>query len=148
LKPSRFRTGFKPISQLAFEAVTGRLGVLAMAFSYTLFALVLLGYVSKQVYTSSLMEDVSHRRAQELVLKEEIGMLTSQYASLVSRQRVADYCEGKLGMVEADDRLMTRVAIGDVRLRDHEPLDLVEPAVSISDVLGSNIGDLTEAIRR
>lgn len=133
--------------QFVLDALSGRLGVFMMTLSYTSFAVVLLAYVSTQVYTDSLLEDINGNRREEQELKERIGRLTAQYASLSSRARVSAYCEEKLGMVEADVNQVIRVAVDD----EHEfssAEDFTGEPVRIPEVLGSEIGELTEVMKR
>jgi cell division protein FtsL len=134
-------------TQFVLDALSGRLGVLMMTLSYASFAVVLLAYVSTQVYTDSLLEDINGNRREELELKERIGRLTASYASLSSRARVSAYCEERLGMVEADVTEVIRVAVdGSQEFSSAE--DFTSDPVHIPDVLGSEIGDLTEVMRR
>jgi hypothetical protein len=135
------------VGQFALDALTGRLGVFMMTLSYAVFAVVLLGYVSTQVYTNSLMEDIGARRREQAKLRERIGHLTAKYASLASRARVADYCEEKLSMVEADTTQMVRVSVEDGHIITGRREFIQEP-VRVTDMLGSELGDLTEVIRR
>jgi len=127
------------------DALSGRMGVLMMTLAYAVFAVVLLGYVSTQVYTNSLMEDISARKHEQRLAKERIARLTARYAALSSRARIGSYCEERLGMVQADAGNVVRLAVegeGDAHggvLRFTE-----EPA----DLLGSDIGGLSEVIQR
>jgi len=119
-----------------------------MALAYASFAVVLLAYVSTQVYTSSLMEDVAHREEQRRTIEENIGVMMSEYAGLVARARVARYCEQKLGMVEADATRMIRVRVprgGDVPSRSEES---TSDATRLPELLGANLVGVTEVIRR
>jgi cell division protein FtsL len=134
-------------SQFVLDTLSGRLGVLMMTLSYASFAVVLLAYVSTQVYTDSLMEDITGCKREERELKERIGRLTAQYAALSARARVSAYCEDKLGMIEADVTQIVRVVIdGDDEFSSAE--DFTSEPVWIPDVLGSEIGDLTEVMQR
>jgi hypothetical protein len=103
--------------------------------------------VSTQVYTNSLMEDISARKRDERALKERIGQLTTGYVSLASRSRVSSYCENKLDMVEADAAQVIRVSLDDdddiARAREFS-----EGPVRIPEILGSDIGELTRVMRR
>jgi len=119
-----------------------------MILAYAGLAVVLLAYVSTQVYTSSLMEDVDERVRDRQQITEEIGLLTIQYTSLVSRSRISRLCEQRLGMVQADATAMERIAIDSRRARFFEPSDFSERPLRMPEVLGANIGGISEAMRR
>ncbi len=117
-----------------------------MTLSYVAFAVVLLGYVSTQIYTDSLMEEISARMRDERAFKERIGRLTTEYAYLASRSRVSMYCEQKLDMVEAEAAQIIRVSLDDdddmARAREFS-----EVPVRIPEVLGSDIGALSRVMQ-
>lgn len=139
----------KRAGQFVADALAGRLGVLLMTMSYALLAVVLLGYVSTHVYTSSLMEDVAARDRERRELKERIGRLTTQYASLSSRARISSYCEERLGMVEAGVTHVTRVRIEAGQSRRVSEFAESDPAgISVRDVLGSHYGDLSRVMQK
>jgi cell division protein FtsL len=133
--------------QFILDALSGRLGILMMTLAYAVFAVVLLAYVSTQVYTNSLMEDISARMTEQRELKDSIGRLTAEYAALASRIRVSDYCEKKLSMIEADGDQVIRVAV-DAENSFSSTRPFTGEPVRVSDVLGSEIGELTEVMRR
>ena len=142
------RKRMRVAGQFAGDALSGRLGLFIMTVAYAALGVALLGYVSTQVYTNSLMEKVSVGEVERRRAQEEVGLLMRDYAALVSKQRVSDYCEDQLGMIEGDAATMTRV-----RLRDGD--ELFGPAaedapvpVGMPEVLGSNIVGITEAMRR
>lgn len=97
--------------QIFFAALSGKLGVPMMIGGYAVVAILLLGYVSAQVYTNSLMEEVSARKRREVVAREKIGMLTARYATMTSKSRVSRECEGQLGLVESTTSDVVRVVI-------------------------------------
>jgi C4-dicarboxylate-specific signal transduction histidine kinase len=144
----RTRQRLRHVWEFVVDALSGRLGVLMMTLAYASFAVVLLAYVSTQVYTNSLMEDISARKHEEREVKERIARLTARYSSLTSRARVSGYCEGKLGMVQADATVVTRLSVEGDRAALSSAREFTEDAVSIPDVLGSEIGGLTEVIRK
>lgn len=134
------------ILQFFWDALTGRLGTVMMVGSYGLLAAVLLAYVSTQVYTESLLADIQQRRRGERELSERIGVLTADYARLVSRSRISAYCENELGMVQADPQTMARIWV-DSGESVWRPLLAPEDAVEIPSVLGSGMEQITEAMR-
>jgi len=126
------------------NALSGRLGVPMMVMAYVSFAIVLLGYVSTQVYTHSLMEDVAARKRSELALRERIGVLTARYATATSKARVSVTCEEDLGLVESTSADVVRLAVRGADLpetpRDRE--------VRVDDVLGSDMSGLSQVMRK
>jgi hypothetical protein len=124
------------------------MGMAMMLLSYASFAVVLLAYVSTQVYTSSLMEDISELKRDERMRKENIGLLMSEYAALASRTRVLRYCEEELGMVQANTRIMKRVAVDVEHGAFVSPIDFSQRTEQIHEVLGANLSGITEVIRQ
>jgi hypothetical protein len=134
--------------QFVGDALSGRLGLFMMTAAYAVLAVLLLGYVSTQVYTNSLMEKVSTGEADRRRAQEEVGLLMRDYATLVSKQRVSEYCEDELGMIEGDAARITRVRVrGEDELFGPPAQDPPVP-VGMPEVLGSNIVGITEAMRR
>ncbi|HXV14722.1 MAG TPA: hypothetical protein VEC56_11010 [Candidatus Krumholzibacteria bacterium] len=131
--------------QFLLDALAGKLGAPMMVMAYATFAVLLLGYVSTQVYTSSLMEDVAARKREELVLRERIGVLTARYATMTSKSRVSRHCEESLGLVGATQSDVVRVAVdGPV------PRDAARPGapVRVDQVLGTGVSELSQVMRR
>lgn len=129
--------------QFLLDALGGKLGAPMMVMGYVTFAVLLLAYVSTQVYTSSLMEDVAARKRDELALREKIGVLTARYATMTSKSRVSRHCEESLGLVGATQNDVVRVAVdGPVRSQD-EPRPL-----RVTDVLGADVSQLSQVMRR
>lgn len=134
------------IGQFWLDALAGRLGAPMMVLGYLTFAVLLLAYVSTQVYTSSLMEDVAARKREELQVRERIGVLTARYATMTSKSRVSRHCEEDLGLVGATQDDVVRVAIDGPALRDAVPV--AEPSLRVEHVLGADVSDLSQVIRR
>jgi len=134
--------------QFVADALGGRLGLFMMTLAYAALGVMLLGYVSTQVYTNSLMEGVSAGEVDRRRAQEQVGLLMRDYAALVSRERVSDYCESRLGMIEGDAARITRVRLrGDDELLGPSGPERPAP-VGMPEVLGSNIVGITEAMRR
>lgn len=131
--------------QFLLDALAGKLGAPMMVLGYVTFAVLLLAYVSTQVYTSSLMEDVGARKREELLLRERIGVLTARYATMTSKSRVSRHCEENLGLIGATQDDVVRVAI-DGPVRRDEPA-LASP-VRVNDVLGASVSELSQVMRR
>ncbi len=130
------------------DTLTGRLGVGMMVAGYTTCAFVLLGYVSTQVYTYSLMEDIHKREQTQRMKKESIGLLTERYATLSSRERIIGICESRLDMVPAGAAQLERVAIDFQRAPDVLRADFEEEPVDLPGMMGRNINEITEVIQR
>jgi cell division protein FtsL len=130
------------------DTLTGRLGVAMMVAGYSTCAFVLLGYVSTQVYTYSLMEDIHKREQVQRMKKESIGLLTERYAALSSRKRIIGICESRLDMVPADASHLERVAVDLRRTPDVLRADFKEEPVDLPGMMGSNINEITEVIQR
>lgn len=131
--------------QFLLDALAGKLGAPMMVLGYVTFAVLLLAYVSTQVYTSSLMEDVGARKREELLLRERIGVLTARYATMTSKSRVSRHCEENLGLIGATQDDLVRVAVEGPVQRD-EPA-LAAP-VRVNDVLGASVSELSQVMRR
>ena len=133
------------VGQFFLDALAGRLGAPMMVMGYITFAVLLLAYVSTQVYTSSLMENVAARQREELVLRERIGVLTARYATMTSKSRVSRHCEEDLGLIGATQDDVVRVAVdGPVLRADSTP----EDPVRVDDVLGADVSELSQVMRR
>jgi hypothetical protein len=76
-------------------------------------------------------------------LREEIGVLTAQYATRTSKSRVSNLCEEKMGMVSASMNDIVRVGIDDGALPASPES---KPAIQVEDVLGEDMGDLSQVI--
>ncbi len=131
--------------QFAMDALAGRLGAPMMVLAYMTFAVLLLGYVSTQVYTSSLMEDVAARKRDEVVLRERIGVLTARYTTMTSKSRVSRHCEDALGLVGASQSDLVRVAVDG---RGSREIARPGDAVRVDNVLGADVSQLSQVIRR
>ena len=129
--------------QFLLDALGGKLGAPMMVMGYITFAVLLLAYVSTQVYTSSLMEDVAARKREELAMREKIGVLTARYATMTSKSRVSRHCEESLGLVGATQDDVVRVAIDGPARAQNEPNPL-----RVTDVLGADVSQLSQVMRR
>ena len=137
MKQQQNRTkALQRVTHFATNALTGRLGVLMMVLAYSSFAVVLLAYVSTQIYTSSLMEDISDKQA------------TAQYASRASQERLSRICEDKLGMVTSDTRLVERIAVEPGKAEFEPYLEFTEKPIDLHKVLGADIDGITEVMRK
>lgn len=139
------RSAVLVVGQFFLDALAGRLGAPMMVLAYATFAVLLLAYVSTQVYTSSLMEDVAARKRDELLLRERIGVLTARYSTMTSKSRVSRHCEENLGLVGATQDEVVRVAIDGPTVDAAARLD---GSVRVEQVLGSDVSTLSQVMRR
>jgi hypothetical protein len=139
------RSAVLVVGQFFLDALAGRLGAPMMVLAYATFAVLLLAYVSTQVYTSSLMEDVAARKREELLLRERIGLLTARYSTMTSKSRVSRHCEENLGLVGATQDDVVRVAIDGPTIDGVAPLDR---PVRVDQVLGTDVSTLSQVMRR
>lgn len=130
------------------DVLTGRLGVVVMVVGYTTCAFVLLGYVSMQVYTYSLMEDIHDRENHLRDIRETIGLQTERYAALTSRERITRICETEFGMAPAGTGQLERVAVDARWSPDARRTDFDEEPVDLPEMLGAGIHDITEVLER
>jgi hypothetical protein len=134
------------VGQFWLDALAGRLGAPMMVLGYLTFAVLLLAYVSTQVYTSSLMEDVAARKREETQMRERIGVLTARYATMTSKSRVSRHCEEDLGLIGATQNDIVRVAVDGRDLQDDDRLN--EPPLRVNEVLGADVSGLSQVMRR
>lgn len=102
---------YKRLVGTLVSALVGQTPLVLTLVVYSALALVLLGYVSAQVYTSVLAQEIAELKRETLHEKENLSRLAGTYVSLTSRERVSEYCEAKLGMVEAKEDRIERVAM-------------------------------------
>ena len=148
MKQQRTSNALRKITQFTTDSLTGKRGVFMMVLAYSSFAVVLLAYVSTQVYTSSLMEDVSDKKLTKRDLKEKIGILTAEYTSLASRGRISGICEGRLGMIEGNTNLVERMLVQPGTYELEPRLEFTEKPIDLPKVLGSDIDGITEVMRK
>ena len=136
------RSTFSDAIHLFFASLGGRLGAPMMVMGYLVIAVLLLTYVSAQVYTNSLMEDVAKRKRRETVARERVGMLTAQYATMTSKSRVSRACEDQLGLVESTTNDVVRVAI-----EGASPAPRAR-SLALGRLPGTDIANLTRVMRQ
>jgi len=104
---------YRKFSRFMFSAIAGhgRVGVTILV--YSAFALLLLAYVSVQIYAGMLRQEIAALEKQRLDSREALNKLTGRYVSVSSRARVAEFCEAELGMVRIGGKDFEVVAVGD-----------------------------------
>lgn len=102
---------YSRFSHLLIAGLTAQTRLSTTLGVYGAIALLLLVYVSAQVYTTVLSQEIAELKSDRSGRTEELHRLSSRYIGLSSHAVVAEYCEKKLGMVKADGDDMRRVAI-------------------------------------
>jgi len=102
---------YRRFTNLLVNALSGNLSLRSTIIGCSFAALLLLGYVSMQIYVSRIAEKNAKLKREEKAYVEKINVLTSRYMQLSSRERVVGYCVKRLGMVEADTGSLVRVSI-------------------------------------
>ncbi|MBP2681667.1 MAG: hypothetical protein H6Q78_1530 [Candidatus Krumholzibacteriota bacterium] len=93
---------------------------------YSAVALLLLAYVSVQIYAGMLRQEIALLEQQRVEAKETLNKLTGEFVSLSSRDRVIDYCENKLGMVRLDGENFEVLAVNKGAGEPAAPVALTE----------------------
>jgi hypothetical protein len=124
---------YRRISSILISALTGRARIGVTLVVYATVALLLLVYVSAQVYTGVLTQDISEIKQSRSSQREKLNRLTSDYVSLSSRARVSEYCETVLNMVEARDESLRRFAIDNIDRNFLVPVEFTEKGLPILD---------------
>jgi cell division protein FtsB len=92
---------YRRFSQVMLSALTGQAKLSVTILVYSTIAMLLLTYVSAQIYAGVLAKEIAELKQARCEIKEEANKLTGDYVSLSSRSRVSKFCENKLGMIEA-----------------------------------------------
>ncbi len=101
MKKNMHNNVYKQFSRVMVSALTGQAKIGVTIVVYSTIAMLLLAYVSAQIYAGVLMQEIAELKQARSDLKEEANKLTGDYVSLSSRSRVSRYCRERLGMVEA-----------------------------------------------
>jgi cell division protein FtsL len=107
------------------SAFTGHTRVGVTIAVYSVCAVLLLAYVSVQIYAGVLRQEISALKQERGEVREAMNKLTGEYVSLSSRSRIADYCENKLGMVRVEGESFEVIAVKDAP-GDAPPVALTE----------------------
>jgi hypothetical protein len=102
---------YRRFSHALAAVISGNAGVARTLLVFSACALLLLLYVTTQVYTQVLGERIAALEKKQLALLEQYHTLTGDYIRLSSRERITGYCERVLGMIEADGETLRRVAV-------------------------------------
>jgi cell division protein FtsL len=117
---------YRKFSRLTVAALTGHTKVAVTIAVYSVVALLLLAYVSVQIYAGVLRQEIALLEQQRVETKEALNKLTGEFVSLSSRDRVIEYCENKLGMVRLDGENFEVLAVRKDAAEPIAPLALTE----------------------
>jgi hypothetical protein len=115
---------YKRFAHVFLTALAGQARTSVIIAVYFVVALLLLSYVSAQVYGGMLRQEIVALKKERCELKENLNKLTGDCVSLSSRGRVSSYCENKLGMVEAAGETVEVLAVEDGAYERVEPVEL------------------------
>jgi hypothetical protein len=104
-------TMYKKFTRLLVTVISGNASMRTLILVCGASVLVILAYVSTQIYSARLLDNVLDLKQQKLLLQETVNDLTGVQASLSCRAKVIGYCEEKLGMTKAADDAIIRVAV-------------------------------------
>jgi hypothetical protein len=102
---------YKKFTRLLVTVISGNASMRTLILVCGVSVLVILAYVSTQIYSARLLDTVIELKQKRLLLQETVNDLTGVQASLSSRSKVIGYCEEKLGMAKAADDAVIRVAV-------------------------------------
>ncbi len=117
---------YKRFSHVLLSALAGQAKLNVTIAVYFVIALLLLSYVSVQVYGGVLHQEIAGLKLTRCELKENLNRLTSDYVSLSSRSRVSRYCENTLGMVKAAGESFEVLAVEDGEYELAEPVEITK----------------------
>ena len=117
---------YKRFSHVLLSALAGQAKLSVTISVCFVIALLLLSYVSAQVYGGMLRQEIAGLNQTRGELKENLNRLTSDYVSLSSRDRVSRYCENKLRMVKAAGESFEVLAVEDAGYELAEPVELTK----------------------
>lgn len=106
---------YKKFTRFALTILSGHASMRSMILVCAGSALIVLAYVSTQIYAAKTLDVVSDLKQRQTILLDSVNQLTGDYASISSRSKVIDYCESKLGMVKAEDASVIRIAVEEGR---------------------------------
>ena len=120
---------YKKFTRFAITILSGHASMRSMILVCAGSALIILGYVSTQIYAAKTLDTVSDLKQRHTVLQDSVNQLMGDYASISSRSKVIEYCETKLHMVKAGDAAVIRIAVeegeNDLPVMAHMPANTV-----------------------
>lgn len=129
-RPNHF---YKSVGQMVVSAVTGNAKLPITIAVYSAMAVLLLTYVSAQVLTGVLTQEISELDEERDRRTEKFNKLTAEYVTLSSRARVTQYCESTLGMRQASAENYERFAVGSKTVDHEQPVEFTKYADPLTD---------------
>lgn len=126
---------YRRFSRLVFSAVSGQARVGVTIVVYSAFAVLLLAYVSAQIYAGVLRQEIAALEKQRVESREAMFKLTGAYVSLSSRGRVSEYCENELRMVKVGGEGFEVIAVTD-DIDDRAPVALTSKSEALPPANG------------
>lgn len=117
-------------TQIMVSVLSGQARLSLTLFVCSLVAVLMLVYVSAQVYTTTLTQEIADLKRTESGFKETLNRLTSEYVTLSSGMRVAEHCR-KQHMVPATEDCLVRYAVNFESGGFPEPVDFTSGKVPI-----------------
>jgi cell division protein FtsL len=148
MKKKRTTDVYRKLNHAFAAALLGQGRVSVTIFAYCLIAAMLLVYVSAQIYTNVLMEDVSRLKRDTTLHQETMNRLTTDYVALTSRARVTRYCEKSLRMVESGEGCLKRFAIKYSDDSSMERLEFTRPTMLSGGRFGYSMRGVNEVLRK
>jgi cell division protein FtsL len=139
---------YKKLNHAFAAALLGQGKVSVTIVVYCLIAAMLLAYVSAQIYTNVLVEDVARLKRETTLQQETMNRLTTSYVASTSRNRVIRYCESSLGMVEVSEDCLQRFAIKYGDDGSMEELQFTRPTMPSGGRFGYSMRGVREVLRK
>jgi cell division protein FtsL len=137
VKKERRNDIYKKFTHVMLSALTGQASVSVTILVYSTIAVLLLSYVSAQIYAGVLTKEIAELKQARSESKEEANKLTGEYVALSSRSRVSKFCEKRLGMVEAAaGESFEILAVGDAHTGFAAPMELTRKQAAIPTAFG------------
>lgn len=102
---------YKKFTKFAITILSGHASMRSMMLVCVGSAMIILVYVSTQIYAAKTLDTVAELKQRHAALQDSINQLTGDYAAISSRSKVIEYCEKKLSMVKAEDTALIRIAV-------------------------------------
>jgi hypothetical protein len=124
---------YRKLGHVLVTALMGNARLSTTIAVYSLVAVLLLTYVSLQVMTGMLTQEIAELTQEKNIRGERLNRLTATQVSLSSRDRVIAYCEATLGMKQASDTSYERFAVSDELLKSRELMEFTRSSDTVVD---------------
>jgi cell division protein FtsL len=124
---------YQKVGRLLVTALAGQASTAATVFVYASIAVLLLAYVSAQVLTGVLTQEIAALSSERSRQSETMNKLAAEYVALSSRARVTRFCEEKLGMAEASGTTFRRIAVSGREGDAQQPVEFTRRVDPVAD---------------